>query len=229
MTRSILAAVVAAAATTFASAAIEVPAVNNATVQPAGPRTGANGKRFLNIEGSSYGNFASFGVLDFDVSSQIDPASIGSLSLTLIESNAAFTTAGLLDFYISTDTATSIEPGGGLVFDTTDTPDGLGTQLQPLHLLGQGAFTTTGNTNTGQVDVYTFAIADGPLKDYLFEQIGTGNIRIVVAAADETVAATFTGYTNTTLPTPSLRIVEVPEPATLGVVAAGAIALLRRR
>ena len=38
---------------------LTVEAFDNATVQPAGPRSGGSGKAFFNIEGSALGNFAS--------------------------------------------------------------------------------------------------------------------------------------------------------------------------
>lgn len=42
-------------ATAFAQTFVEVSTVafNNATVQPSGPRSGSNGKRFFNIQGNN--------------------------------------------------------------------------------------------------------------------------------------------------------------------------------
>ena len=85
-----------------ARANIILPAANNATVQPGGPRPGVNGKQFFNMEGSVNGTFASFGVVDF----QSSPMSVQvtSLTLALTQANAAFTHNGALTFYLSTDT-----------------------------------------------------------------------------------------------------------------------------
>ena len=106
------------------------PAVNNATVQPGGPRPGINGKQFFNMEGSGNGTFASFGVVDF----QSNPmnAQVTSLTLVLTQANAAFTHDGGLIFFLSTDTATNIEPvTSPLIYSAGDIPTGLGAQLSP--------------------------------------------------------------------------------------------------
>src|SRR3954470_12961977 len=48
-------------------------ATANATVQPAGPRTGFNGTDFLNIESTANGTFASYGVIDIPLSPSAFP------------------------------------------------------------------------------------------------------------------------------------------------------------
>ena len=59
---------VAATAASASAELVQLEAFNNATVQPGGPRTGSSGLAFFNIEGSDYGNFASYGVMQFDFS-----------------------------------------------------------------------------------------------------------------------------------------------------------------
>src|SRR5215469_9871776 len=95
-------------------------ASNNATIEPGGPRAGTNGKVFFNMEGSSNGSFASFGVIDFQVPNGVTFGPGGTLSLSLTQDNAAFTANGSLAFYVSTDTTTNIDPGSSpLAFDAT--------------------------------------------------------------------------------------------------------------
>src|SRR5712672_3227163 len=74
---------------------ISLEASDNATVQPAGPRTGANGKAFFNMEGSTAGgaSFSSFGVADFTFPAQA-VTGITSISLQMAQSNAAFSAMG---------------------------------------------------------------------------------------------------------------------------------------
>src|SRR5439155_8410914 len=43
-----------------------ISAFDNATMMPLGPRTGANGKNFFNVEGDNNGINSSYGVLDFN-------------------------------------------------------------------------------------------------------------------------------------------------------------------
>ena len=178
-------------------------AQNNATVQPAGPRQGANGLAFFNVEGAGNGANASFGVLEFN-SPDLGYGQVGavsSLMVSLVEDEASFTSRGPVEFFVTTDTTTSIMNDGSspLIFDATD-PQGLNGQLQTLYKLGGGHFHPL---RSGHADNYTFAIGQGSaLEAYLVNQINTGGIiRIVIAPkasnAGQAVGATWAGYTNT--------------------------------
>ncbi len=190
-------------------------AQNNATVQPAGPRTGTNGLAFFNVEGMASGSNASYGVLEFNspdlgygAVSEVD-----SLTVTLVEDEASFTSEGPVEFYVTTDTTTSILNDGSspLIFDATD-PQGLNGQLQTLYKLGGGGFHPI---RTNHADHYTFTIKPGSdLENYLMNQINTGDlIRIVIAPKGSNkgraVAATWAGYLNTvvTKPGPVLTVI----------------------
>ena len=217
-------------------------AANNATVQPAGPRSGANGKKFFNIEGNNNGGsatnsaFASFGVADFTVPAGTTFTQAQSLTLTLTQSNSNFTASGALNFYLADDTATSIESTNtALKYDATNLPDGIGTQLGTKYLLGSGAFTKVA---TGNVDTFTFVLS-GVTQNYLTNEINANSpIRVIVAPGDTTVAATYAGYTNTTATTPGPKITitdavtaTTPAPSSLLVALVGVpgIGLLVRR
>jgi hypothetical protein len=194
-----------------ARANIILPASNNATVQPGGPRPGVNGKQFFNMEGPANGTFASFGVVDF----QSSPMSlqVTSLALALTQANAAFTHNGALFFYISTDTATNIEPGiSSLIYSVADIPTGLDNQLSPIFPLGTGSFT---QVSDGTMDIFSFS-PSAAVASYLTSQISTGGrIRVVIAPGDPTVAATYAGFSNTEFAGPELTLA-APEPGTLG-------------
>jgi len=182
-------------------------ATNNATVQPGGPRAGDNGKVFFNMEGSSNDTFASFGIVDFQLpdGSTFNPGDV--LSITLTQANASFTHDGMLAFYLSTDTMTDIEPDTSpLAFDTGDLPTGLGNQLEAKYLLGFGDFT---QVSDGSMDTFSFTPTDEALS-YLMNEISTtGLIRVIVASADPTVAATYAGFSNTEFQGPALTLVNV--------------------
>jgi hypothetical protein len=191
---------------------IVVPAFNNATIQPGGPRSGANGKLFFNMEGSGNTTFASFGVVDFK-SGPMNVA-VTSLTLDLTQDNAAFTHNGTLIFYVSTDTATNIEPGTSpLIYNAADLPTGIGTQLSPLLLLGTGTFTEVAN---GTIDTFSFS-PNAAVTSYLSSQLSTGGpIRLVIAPGDAGVAATYAGFSNNDFGGPELLLgTPVPEPGTL--------------
>src|SRR5262245_33554919 len=75
------------------AASISLLASDNATVQPGGPRAGASGKSFFNLEGSANTTFASFGVADFNFGSVVlggTATGVSGAALQLTQSNAAF-------------------------------------------------------------------------------------------------------------------------------------------
>ncbi len=178
-------------------------AQNNATVQPAGPRLGDNGLAFFNVEGATNGTNASFGVLEFNSPDlgygQV--SEVDSVAIALTEDEASFTSEGSVEFYVTTDTTTSIMNDGSspLFFDATD-PQGLNGQLQTLYRLGGGHFHPI---RSGHKDRFQFSVAAGSdLEAYLINQINTGDIiRIVIAPKGspkgQLVGATWAGYTNT--------------------------------
>src|SRR5262249_31765091 len=106
-----------------------------------------------------------------------------------------------------------------LAFDTSDLPTGLGNQLDTKYLLGCGAFTQVAD---GWMDTFSFTPTDEALS-YLMDEISTtGLIRVIVAPADPTVAATYAGFSNTELQGPALTLTAAPEPSTILVEASGA-------
>lgn len=210
---------------------IQVAAFDNATVQPAGPRTGTNGKRFFNVEGNDFGQFASFGVIDFQLPTPTVPyVSVSGLALRLEQSNASFTTDGALNLWVSEATTVGIQPGDPIAFDSTQLPDGLGNQLDPLFALGQVNFVQVAN---GHVDEYAFNL-DGPIASYVLSQLNAGGVlRVVVSPGEGGVAATYAGFSNTTFSGPQLLIQAetIPEPSigiACGLLAAATL-LSRRR
>ena len=204
-----------------------ISASNNATIQTGGPRAGTNGKIFFNIEGSSNGSFSDFGVVDFQTPSGVTFGPGQELSLALTQDNAAFTANGSLAFYVSADTTTGIEPGTSpLAFQGTSLPTGLGTQLDPKYLLGTGMFTEVAN---GHADVFAFTPTGAALAYLTAEIDSSGKIRLIVAPDDANVAATYAGFSNTSVAGPMLTIsspLSVPEPSTVLLLVGPLIALV---
>jgi hypothetical protein len=181
-------------------------AFDNATVQPGGPRPGDFGKIFFNMEGINNDPFDSFGVADFnsaDLQIGFQVGSIQSVTIALAQANAAFTHDGAINFYITEDTATDIQPDTSPLSFVASDSEGVDGQLQTLHPLGSGMFTQTGS---GDVDSYSFQ-PDDATAQYLIGQInGGGTIRIVITPADPDVSATYAGYLHDTFPGPTLIV-----------------------
>src|SRR5260221_5356792 len=89
-----------------------VLAMDNATIKPAGPRAGTSGKNFFNVEGDGNAANASYGVIDFSGAAfnATGASHVSGLTLTLTESNAAFSAPGSLTAYLSSDSTADTQP-----------------------------------------------------------------------------------------------------------------------
>jgi hypothetical protein len=169
----------------------------SATLTKTGPRTGANGTKYMNIEGNATG-FGSFGVADFAPLTVANGSTISSLMLSLTESDVAYTAPGSFDVFLvsGSDTATS-----GLKYDGTVVSDGIGSQLGTLYNLGTFTFSSTGVTNTGQVDTYTLTLPNAAANALFVTEANAGTLRLAIGAdTASTTAATYLGSTGTTPP-----------------------------
>jgi hypothetical protein len=209
---------VAAAAAILVSAIIapvqadplSVEAADNATVQPAGPRSGSSGKAFFNIEGSANGTFASYGVADFGFGVLPLPViSVNSAQLALTQANAAFSTTGPVLFSLDQSAIlANIQPvTSPLAFDGVDPGTATDVSQGDLTLLalGGGPFSYVLGT-TGDVNNYNFAL-DAAAQTELVNRLNNGDpIRIVIGTGATNVAATWAGATHSTYAGPTLNL-----------------------
>ncbi len=180
---------------------------STATVNPNGPRTGTSGTNFFNVEGVNNTTNATFGVADFVTNNYPATSSISNLMLTLTESDAAFTTPGSFQVYLVSGVGTATS---GLKYDSTQTATGgIGSQLGTLYNLGTFQFTSTGTTNTGQVDTYALSLANKSASSLFLSELNSGSLRIALGAdaGAPATAATFFGSTGKLTANPSQNVV----------------------
>jgi hypothetical protein len=201
-------------------------ASDNAQVQPGGPRSGINGKAFFNIEGSSNGNFSSFGVADF----QLMPfppiyAPLLGVSLRMTQSNAGFSNSGPLSIYLTSQTGVDIQ-STNTNLNYVSGMNGLASvdsDLAPLTLIGSGSYVETAN---GTAETFPLNFPGG--LPALQTAINNGAmLRIVVTPDAADTAATYAGTTNTTYLGPSLVFEAAPEPGGALLACWGAALALR--
>jgi hypothetical protein len=220
--------------TTLSAATTAVAyAYSNATVQPSGPRTGANGLNYFNVEGPDKGggNFNSFGVVDFSAPQLgLDSSQnylFNQITLNFTEANSSFSAAGPINFYLASDTSTSILNDGSSPLRNDGTMEGVssGGQLGTLYFLGQGNFSPISN---GTVDTYTFNLTDPAIQTLLNDLIDSnGTLRIVATAAASYSSATWSGYTfNAETLMLDYQLLDIPEPSTYALLASGIAGLI---
>ena len=164
-----------------AEAGVEVTASKSLTVQPNGPRTGDAGSKYFNIEGKDNDQYASFGVLVFDMPKKIDASKINSVSLTLVQSVPRFAKDGEVKFYL----AAELDPAAALKFDAKS-DNNVGNQIKPLYELGSGTFK---QVETGEMQSFTLKL-DGTCRERIAKG---GRLCLVVVPANSSVAATYFG------------------------------------
>jgi hypothetical protein len=235
MNKFVLAAALLAAFSAQAAMAASVEAFDNRTIQPAGPRSGNNGINFFNIEGADYGNFASYGVVRFDLAAMkagfdathgVGGWKVDSVVLRLTQSNAAFTNDGGVDVH----------------FSDIDTPDFLAMGLQygfagdfpdAVKVMGY----RFSEVSTGSVENHALFNAAGTYSagglalaaDILADNVVT----LALVDADTSVAATYAGFNHNTYAGPTLEVTvaAVPEPETWAMLlmGLGLVGLVARR
>lgn len=223
----------AAALVCFAGTAIadEITSYSfdNATVQAAGPRSGPAGKTYFNIEGPGQGNFRCFGVLDYATNGEGlafakpfegDVGDIASMSIDLTEGfpAASWYATGTLNFYVVTDTASSIQPGNPNLVCLAGA-DQCGTQLGNKYLLGSGLYESSWGNGSERHNL-ALDTMDPAGKAVIIDALNTGsNFRIVVEGVGSVGAGLEGQYTFGGVylaPMLHLDVVEAEEPSVVG-------------
>jgi len=168
----------------------------NLTVQGTGPRQGGNGLRFMNIQGSASGTFASYGALEFDttlLAGAVPVTAADKIRIQVIAANAAFTTqSGDVGIFFTANTADAFaQSNAGLKFETTNLPSGIGTSLNPLTRIGTLRFSHFSPSGT----IYDVALQ--PNADVRNKINSGAPLRLLIAPDEAEVTATLSGTTST--------------------------------
>jgi hypothetical protein len=191
------------------------------TIQTTGPRTGASGDNFFNVEGSATA-FPSYGVARWDVTTMrsnlnlaygVNNWRITSVDLVLTQSTAAFSAAGDVKVYYTADDTTDIKTAGSpLTYPFENTP---GTPDLPVTLASPLTTYTFTVGTTGDENLYNI-YSDGNTGERLAvrDDLTTGagaKLTLVLVDVTTAVAATYRGQVgNGTADPPELRVTAVP-------------------
>lgn len=180
-----------------------VPAVQAAYIRPAGPQQGANGERYLDVQGKNTGDHACYGVVRFDgkrLKSDLDAKygagkyRITGLTLELTQSNAKFTKDGGVLIFFSLNDAPDVTTLK-YPFDSKAAPL-FGQQIATVKFV-KGADTAAGQPPApSKVDDYD--LTTGATKmvkgDALIGGLTRGKVvTLVLVEGDPDVAATWAG------------------------------------
>ena len=227
MNKTLLLATLLAAFAAQGAQAASVEAGDNATIQPAGPRSGSNGLAFFNIEGDDNGAFASYGLARFDLTAMkagfdatygIGGWKVESIALELVQSNAGFTNSGGLTLYFTGIDNNSPLQSSGLMYGNfaSDFAD-----ASPI-LAGYFSEVATGTLDS--YALYHAGQANSAGGNALAADLLADNtVTLALVGSDPSVAATYAGYTNFTYAGPTLvvNVAAVPEPETYALLLAG--------
>lgn len=206
MKTTIAAALLAIAGAAQAQTTVRLENFINATVQAAGNRSGFNGQRFWNIEGSGQVGFESYGAARWDLASvrtQFDAEfgvgnwRVTNVDLELTQSNASFTTDGDVDVYFTGNDTTTLTAGSS---SEDNWPLDLNGPYSPLTLLTSYFFI---EISTGTVETYNIS---NPAVFADIETDPAGLFTLVLNDASADVAATYAGYNSDVGDGPTLVI-----------------------
>jgi hypothetical protein len=178
-----------------AHAGEDVVASKSLTIQAAGPRQGAGGSNYFNVQGKNKEKYAGFGVLVFSLPKGDGKAEIKNLTVTLVQSIPAFSSDGKLKFYLAQPGDAGSSSLEKLKYDPTETGGLAKDAFKALYPLGSAAFK---KVETGRLDTFVLAL-DDPARNELQNLIKSGStLHIVIAPEDDDVAATYFGTGNET-------------------------------
>lgn len=238
--------IIVAATVVSASAATDssftVTANQWGTIQPAGVRAPSGGTNFLNAQGSSNGQFASDAPVRFDISAakaEFDDEfgagnwGVKGVSVLFQQNNAFFSATGPVDMYHLSDDAVAITNGDGFFGSPPASTLRFGDILANNGVAGTNSLVTDdflyvdAGENSNPVDEYIVA---GLGLDIVAADILADDTLTFALIAGANTSATYNGSPFQGIQSPRVRIDAflIPEPASLVLIALGALVARRR-
>ncbi|MEL6329033.1 MAG: hypothetical protein AAFR38_05190 [Planctomycetota bacterium] len=222
-------AIAALAGTAWGQTTFTITANEAQTIQSGGPRDGGNDPFFHNAQGSSSGSFASYAASDYSTAGSGFTASddLDSITFSIFQDNAFFTTNGPLNFYVASasNSMFSLSYQGDNV---AANPGG----LQNVQLVGSGQFIELAGNQLNEY-VFNFDVADDSALELFIENalLNGDELRWVIAAGNSSTSATFAGIGNFDAPAPRLSFEYslIPAPGAVAALGMGGLVATRRR
>jgi hypothetical protein len=181
-----------------------IDSVSTSFVRQSGPVGGASGTNDMEVEGSSNGNFAAFGVVDFDLNGTLSASGnvelVDNIALTLIQDNEFFTDGGAYSVFVTSAAAASVPIDGSIQYQPGQNglacvPASISTGAEKVATYA-GVHEVSGNAlPDGTPD--PIALYGAPIIDAIAEAIESdSNLRLILVPDQSTTAATFTGFTS---------------------------------
>ena len=207
------------------TSSLDVQASATHFVRQSGPVGGGAGTTDFEIEGSSNGTFASFGVMDFDLSGDIAKGNVelaDNVVLNLLQDNEFFTDGGSVDVYLASPSAVRIPIDSAIQYQS-----------------GQnGLASVPASLSSGAVKLATYAsvhelngndLPDGTedpvglfgaeINSAIADAISNGaTVRLLVVPTIASTASTYTGFSSA-IGSPSLSVDLVVDDGTTDVAA----------
>lgn len=222
------AALIGAAYPAFGQETTPVTASQTAIIQADGPKTGATGERYFNVEGKGKGKYADFGVVRFDLSklkTTLDQKygagkyRVVDIELALTQSNASFTANGDVEVYYTPNDTTDVQTlkypydpkgkalPGSLVASGKFVRGGVAPQEAAA--TGGKAADASEKSKGGALDTFECAKSRG--FGALAKHVLLGKtVTLVLREGDPNVAATWAGKSSTNFKPPVLVVKTEP-------------------
>ena len=189
--RAILALVaIFALSNVYAHAAEGIVASKSLTVQAAGPRQGSGGSNYFNVQGKNKEKYAGFGLLVFPLPKGDGNADVKTLTVSLVQSIPSFSADGKIKFYLAHPLDAEPSSLEKLKFDPAVAGGLAKDAFRSLQALGAGEFK---KVVTGKSDSFVLVLDDMARDELRGLLKNGGSLHIVVAPADDDVAATYFG------------------------------------